>query len=59
MSEVESLNFCYICDLAFEKRKQFIKLNLSDEHLKRARKEYEDEVEEETSERVYVVEGDD
>ena len=49
MSKVESVNFCYICDLAFEARKQFIKHNLSDEHLNRARKEMRDE----TMERVY------
>ena len=48
MSKVENVNFCYICDLAFETRKQFVKHNLSDEHLNRARKEYEDEVEDET-----------
>ena len=48
MSKVENVNFCYIYDLAFETRKQFIKHNLSDEHLNRARKEYEDEVEDET-----------
>ena len=49
MSKLESVNFCYICDLAFETRKQFIKHNLSDEHLNSARKEMEDE----TMERVY------
>ena len=49
MSKVENVNFCYICDLAFETRKQLIKHNLSDEHLNRARKEIEDE----TMERVY------
>ena len=43
MNKEESLNFCYICDLAFETRKQFIKHILSDEHLNRARKEMEDE----------------
>ena len=53
MSKVENVNFCYIFDLAFETRKQFIKHNLSDEHLNRARKKYEDEVEDETRERVY------
>ena len=60
MSKVENVNFCCICDLAFETRKQFVKHNLSDEHLNRARKEYEDEVEDlqsgfsdETSERMY------
>ena len=59
MSKVENLNFCYICDLAFETRRQFVKHNLSDEHLNKARKEYEDEVEDpqsgftaETSERM-------
>ena len=45
MSKVENVNFCYICDLAFETRKQFVKHNLSDEHLNRARKEYEYEME--------------
>ena len=45
MSKVENVNFGYICDLAFETRKQFLKYNLSDEHLNKARKEYEDEVE--------------
>ena len=59
MSKVESVNFCNICYLAFETKKQFIKHNLSDEHLKRARKEYEDEVEDEIRERVYDVEEDD
>ena len=43
MSKVESVNSCSICDLAFETRKQFIKHNLSDEHLNRARKEMEGE----------------
>ena len=46
MSKVESVNFCYICDLVYEARKQFIKHNLSDEHLNRARKEMEDEARE-------------
>ena len=41
MSNVENVNFCYICDLAFETRKQFFKHKLSDEHLNRARKENE------------------
>ena len=59
MSKVESANFCYNCDLAFETRKQFIKHNISDEHLNRARKEYEDDVDDETKERVYDVEEDD
>ena len=66
MSKVEKVNFCYISDLAFETRKQFIKHNLSDEHLNRARKEYEDEVEDpqsgftdETRERVYNSDEDD
>ena len=59
MSKVENVNFCYICDLAFETRKQIVKHNLSDEHLKRARKEYEDEVEYETRERVYNSDEDD
>ena len=49
MSNVESVNFCSFCDLAFETRKQFIKHNLSDEHLNSARKEMENE----TMERVY------
>ena len=52
MSTVESVNFCCICDLAFGTRKQFIKQNLSDEHLNSARKEMEDE----TMERVYESE---
>ena len=59
MSKVENVNFCYICDLAFETRKQFVKQNLSDEHLNRARKEYEDEVEDETRERGYNSDEDD
>ena len=59
MSKVENVNFCYICDLAFETRKQFVKHNLSDEHVNRARKEYEDEVEDETRERVYNSDEDD
>ena len=59
MSKVENVNFCYICDLAFETRKQFFKHNLSDEHLNRARMEYEDEVEDETRERVYNSDEDD
>ena len=58
-SKVENVNFCYICDLAFETRKQFVKHNLSDEHLNRARKEYEDDVEDETRERVYNSDEDD
>ena len=49
MSKVENVNFCYICDLAIETRKQFVKHNLSDEHLNKARKEYEDEVEDRQS----------
>ena len=53
MSKIENVNFCYICDWAFETRKQFVNHNLSDEHLNRARKEYEDEVEDETMARVY------
>ena len=52
MSKLENVNFCYICDLASETRKQFIKHNISDQHLNRVRKEYEDEVEDETMERV-------
>ena len=59
MSKVENVNFCYICDFAFETRKQFVKHNLSDEHLNRARKEYEYEVEDEISERVYNPDKDD
>ena len=55
MFKVESVNFCYICDLAFKRRKHFIKHNLSDGQLNRARKEYEDDVEDETKERVYDV----
>ena len=39
--------------MAFEIGKQIVKHSLSDEHLNRARKEYEDEVEDETMERVY------
>ena len=53
MSKVESVNFCSICDLAFETRRQFFKHNLSDEHLNSARKEMEDE----TMQRVYDSEG--
>ena len=59
MSKVENVNFCYICDLAFETRKQFVKHKLSDEHLNRARKEYDDEVEDETREMVYNSDEDD
>ena len=66
MSKVENVNFCYICDLAIETRKQFVEHNLSDEHLNRARKEYDDEVEDpqsgftdETRERVYNSDEDD
>ena len=59
MSKVENVNFCYICDLAFETRKQFVKNNLSDEHLNRARKEFEYEVEDEILERVYNPDEDD
>ena len=59
MSKVENVNFCYICDLAFDTRKQFVKHNLSHDHLNRARKEYEDEVEDETRERVYDSDEDD
>ena len=66
MSKVENVNFCYICDQAFETRKQFIKHNLSDEHINRARKEYEDEVEDPQSgftdeifEKVYDLDEDD
>ena len=60
MSKVKNVNFYYICDLAFETRIQFVKHNLSDEHLNRARKESEYEEEDpqsgftdETRERVY------
>ena len=59
ISKVENVNFCYICDLAFETKKQFVKHNLSDEHLNRARKEYEYEVENEILERVYNPDDDD
>ena len=59
MFEVENVNCFYICDLAFETRKQFVKHNLSDEHLNRARKEYEDEVEDKTRERVCNSDEDD
>ena len=52
--------------MAFETRKQFVKHNLSIEHLNRARKEYEYEVEDpqsgftdETRERVYNSDEDD
>ena len=51
--------FCYIVVLAFETRKQFVKHNLSDEHLNRARKKYDDELEDETRERVYSSDEDD
>ena len=66
MSNVENVNFCYICDLAFETRKQFVKHNLTDENLNKATKEYEDEVEDPQSgvtdeilERVYNPDEDD
>ena len=66
MSKVENVNFCYICDLAFETKRQFVKNKLSDEHLNRARKEYEYEVEEPKSgftdeilERLYNPDEDD
>ena len=59
MSREENVNFCSICDLAFETRKQFVKHSLGDENLNKAKKEYEDEVEDETKERVYDVEEDD
>ena len=49
MPKVESVNFCSICELAFETRKQFIKHSLSDEHLNSAREEMEDK----TMKRVY------
>ena len=52
MKKVGNVNFCSICDLAFETRKQFIKYNLNDEHLNGAREEMEDE----TMERVYDTE---
>ena len=59
MSKVENVIFCYIRDLAFEARKQFVKHNLGDEHLNRARKEYEYELEDEILERVYNPDEDD
>ena len=59
MSKVENVNFCYICDLAFETRKQFVKQNLRDEHLNKARREYEYEKEDEILERVYNPDEDD
>ena len=68
MSKVENVSFCYICDLDFGIRKQFFKHNLSDEYLNKAkaRKEYEDEVEDPQSgftdeilERVYNQDEDD
>ena len=58
MSNEKNLNFCYIFDLAFE-TKQFVKLDLSDEHLNRVRKEFEYEVEDEVLERVYNTDEDD
>ena len=45
--------------MVFETWKQFIKHNLKDEHLNRARNECEDEVEDETKERVFDVKEDD
>ena len=45
--------------MAFERRKQFVKHNFSDEHLSRERKEYEYEVEDEIVERVYNPDEDD
>ena len=59
ISKVENVNFCYICDLAFETRKQFVKHNLSDEHLNRVRKEFEYEAEGEILERLYNPDEDD
>ena len=59
MSQEENVNFCSIFDLAFETRKQFVKHSLGDENLNKAKKEYEDEVEDETKEKVYDVEEDD
>ena len=59
MSKAENVNFNYICDLAFETRKQFVKHNLSDEHLNRARKEYEYELQDEILERVNNPDEDD
>ena len=53
MSKVGNINFCYVCDLAFETGKQLMKHNLSDEHLNIVRKVYEDGVEDETTERMY------
>ena len=35
MSKVENVNFCYICTLAFETRKQFVKHNLSDDQVEK------------------------
>ena len=52
MSKVEDVNFFYICDLAFETRKQFVVHKLKDEHSNRVGEEYDDEVEKETM-RVY------
>ena len=46
-------------NMSIKTRKHFIKHNLSDEHLTRARKEYENEVEDETKECVYHAEEDD
>ena len=40
-NNVSIVNTCTICNLSFETRKQIIKHNLSDEHLKRAKEEYE------------------
>ena len=53
MSKIKNVNFCYICDLAFETKMQFVEHNLSDEHLNRARNEYEDEVKDATMETMY------
>ena len=55
MSKVENVNSCYICDLAFKTRTQFVKHNLSDEHSNRARKEYDDDVEDETSHQIKMT----
>ena len=32
MSKAENIKLCYIFDLAFETRKQFVKHNLTEEH---------------------------
>ena len=40
MSNVNSVNFCDNCELFFDPRKEFLKHNLSDEQLNRARKKW-------------------